>query len=169
MGTKPAPRFGSASVASPAGAREVSYRSTQIMLALWVILPLTAITVVAVSWALPQPPWTHALVVAATLLPLILLGRLVIELRGGFLSWRYGFLGWPRWRIAIDEIVEIRPTRGPAAHAGIQFSGHWRTFTASLGSPALEFTLGDGRRIVLGSPEPERLAQFIRARLPTRR
>ncbi|HRD97825.1 MAG TPA: hypothetical protein PLA97_15655 [Rubrivivax sp.] len=135
------------------------------MLGLWVVLPLVAVVVIAVTWNAP-PPWASALTLALTLAPLLLLGRLVIELRGGTLHWRYGYMGWPRWHVALEEIVEIKLARGPSAHAGIQFNGRQRVFTASLGSPAVELTLRNGRRVLLGSPEPDRLARFIHARLP---
>lgn len=150
---------------APATRGDISYRSSQWMIALWLILPLAAALVIAVSWNAP-PRWAPALASVATAGPLLILGRLVVEIQDAALHWRYGFLGWPRWHVAIAEIVEIKLSRGPALHAGIQFNGRQRVFTASLGSPALELTLAGGRRILLGSPEPERLAQFIRARLP---
>ncbi len=161
MATTPRPR------AESTGGH-ISYRSTQAMLGLWLIMPLAAGLSLYLSWNAP-PAWARALVLAATLLPLFLLGRLVIEIRGGVLHWCYGFIGWPRWQLAIDDIIDIQPTRGPSMHAGIQFNGKQRVYTASLGSPALEFSLRDGRRVLLGSPEPERLAQFIRVRLPRQR
>lgn len=170
MSTKPTfPRSANAaSDAEPAGGRDISYRSTQAMLALWLIMPLVEAIVIATTWNAP-PLWAQALAVALTPLPLLLLGRLVIELRGSVLRWSYGYVGWPRWHLAIDEISDIKLTRGPSAHAGIQFNGRQRGFTASMGSPAVEFTLHDGRRVLLGSPEPDRLARFIQARLPQRR
>lgn len=171
MGAKPNPPRDTkpASAAGTAGGRHLSYRSTQAMWGLWVILPLTAATVMAATWSLPQPPWAPALVLAGTLLPVLLLGRLVIKIRGDQLFWCYGYVGWPRWHITLDQVSDIRLSRGPAMHAGIQFNGQQRVYTARLGSPAVELDLRGGRRILLGSPEPERLAQFIRARLPDRR
>lgn len=156
-----------AGLAAPGG--EVSYRSSQWLLALWLILPLHGALVAVLTWFTPSPAWVKMLVLGLPLLILVVLGRLVIELSGGILHWRYGFVGWPRWRVAIDEIVELKLTRGPPAHAGIQFKGKQRVFTAALGSPAVELSLRDGRRVLLGSPEPDRLARFIQARLPDRR
>jgi hypothetical protein len=170
MSTNPFARSGanSRSAVAPLGGGDISYRSTQALLGLWLILPLAATLVMAATWN-AAPPGGRALTLALTLAPLVLLGRLVIELRGGTLHWRYGYVGWPRWHLAIDEISDINLTRGPSAHAGIQFNRRQRVFTASLGSPAVEFTLRDGRRVLLGSPEPDRLARFIQARLPQRR
>ena len=167
MSTNPFARSGanSRSAVAPLGGGDISYRSTQALLGLWLILPLAATLVMAATWNAP-PPGGRALTLALTLAPLVLLGRLVIELRGGTLRWRYGYMGWPCWQVALEEIVDIKLTRGPSAHAGIQFNGRQRVFTASLGSPAVEFTLRDGRSVLLGSPEPDRLARFIQARLP---
>ena len=150
-------------------ANEVAYRSTQMLMGLWIVLSLVLGLVWATTWNLKQPAVGLAITCAASALSLALLGRLVIEVRGRTLRWRYGFLGWPRWAIALDEIVAIQPARGPALHAGIQFKGRQRVFTASLGSPALEFRLADGRRVLLGTPEPDRLASFVRARAPALR
>lgn len=169
MSTRPVARPGNPSgsgVAAEGG--EISYRSTQAMPGLWLILPLVATLVIAATWN-AQPAWARLLTLGLTLAPLPLLGRLVIELRRGILHWRYGYLGWPSWHLALEEIVDIQLTRGPSAHAGIQFNGTQRVFTARLGSPAVELTLRDGRRVLLGSPEPDRLARFIDARLPDRR
>lgn len=152
--------------AVPSNGRHASYRSTQWLRGLWLILPLTAALVLVATASLDPPPWTQPLIALATLLPLLPLGRLVIELRGHELHWRYGFLGWPRWQLALSEIADLQLARGPALHAGIQYNGRQRVFTARLGSPALSIRTRDGRHIVLGSPEPERLAAFLRARLP---
>jgi hypothetical protein len=170
MSSKPLARSGasSRSAVAPDGGGDNSYRSTQTMLGLWLILPLAATLVVVATWNAP-PAWARALTLVLTLASLLLFGRLVIELRGGTLHWRYGYLGWPCWHVALEEVVDIKLARGPSAHAGIQFNGRKRVFTASLGSPAVELTLRDGRRVLLGSPEPDRLARFIDARLPDRR
>lgn len=146
-----------------------SYRSTEWLVGLWAILPLTTALVLAATSQAPQPAWAQPLIAVTTLAPLLLLGRLVVELRGDTLHWRYGWLGWPRWHLALADIAAVRLARGPALHAGIQFNGRQRVYTARMGSPALELHTRDGRRILLGSPEPERLAQFIRVRLPEAR
>lgn len=171
MALKPvtASAAGLAARAGAASNGEVSYRSSQWMLALWLILPPNTALVAALTWPTPLPLWVKLLALGVPLLILLLFGRLVIELRGSLLRWRYGFVGWPRWHLALDEITEIKLTRGSLAHAGIQFKGRQRVFTASLGGPALALSLRDGRSVLLRSPEPDRLAQFIRARLPDRR
>lgn len=169
MDPRPATRSSPAREDRPARTREVAYRSTQAMLALWLLLPPTSALSAALTWVPGVPSLLALLLAALPFLLVLLLGRLVIELRGGHVCWSYGFIGWPRWKVDISEIAEVQLGRGPSAHAGIQFKGTLRVFTASLGSPAVEILLHDGRRVLLGSPEPERLAQFIRVRLPGRR
>ena len=158
--------------ASHSATIEVSYRSNQVFVGIWVMLLGIWAWVAFDIWrrgddqalAIILPAFA-ALFIAM----LLVLGRLVIELRGLVLHWRYGWLGWPRWRLPLDDIADMQTARVGALQGGIKFQKGQSLFSASLSGPALQFTRKGGHRIVLGSPEPERLAQFIRARLPTRR
>ena len=107
-----------------------------------------------------------ALALVTTLAPLPFLGRMVIELQAQQLRWHWGFLGWPRWQLRLDRIARIeRLQRASWLQSGIQFAGRSRVFMPGFGGPALRLHLDDGRFITLGTPEPERLAALIEARL----
>lgn len=147
----------------------VSYRHAQRFSALWLLLPISATALLLGVLAAPRTALEHGLGLAVALaLPaavLLLLGRLVIELRGPRLHWRFGYLGWPRWSVAIDDIERIEQTRSRALQgAGIKGLGSKRLYNVSLGGPALQLSMRDGRTILLGTPEPERLRSFIEAR-----
>jgi hypothetical protein len=144
-----------------------SYRHVQPFTILWLVLPLGAVVGMLGASAAPQAALPLAV---ATVLPcalLLLLGRLVIELRGQRLHWSFGFLGWPRWSVALDEIEHTEVTRPRAIQgAGIKGLRRNRLYNVTLGGPALRMTLRDGRTVTLGTPEPQRLAAFIAARKP---
>jgi hypothetical protein len=143
-----------------------SYRHVQLYTMLWLLLPLTAAVTAGVTWLGPGAPLALLLAIAGLPLALLLpLGRLVIELDASELRWRFGWLGRPAWREALADIVAVEKTRAPAgAGSGIRVSGRARLYNVTIGGPAVALTLRDGRRILLGTPEPERLAAFIEAR-----
>lgn len=146
-----------------------SYRHVQPFTALWVLLPLsTAATVmgVVVSQA-PNASYTLAPALAIPLLLLLLMGRLVIELRGERLHWGFGFVGWPRWSVALAEIERLESTRARALQgAGVKGPRRHRLYNVTLGGPALQLGLKDGRTVTLGTPDAARLRAFIEARMP---
>lgn len=141
-----------------------SYRHTQTFTLLWITLPLAALAAAAGALASRQ---TAPLMIYALVLPalLLLFGRLVIELRGRRLHWSFGFLGWPRWSVALDEVERMEVTQARAIQgAGIKGLGRRRLYNVRMGGPVLQLELRDGRTIQLGTPEPQRLRSFIEAR-----
>lgn len=145
------------------------YRRDQPFLALWILLPLTAlaVTVLALRQRDAAVFGTLSMAWALCAATLALLGRLSIELRGDVLHWSFGYLGWPRWHVGIDEIAHVEIGRPSAWRgAGIKGLGSNRLYNASMGGPALQLTLHDGRKITLGTPEPDRLDGALRARMP---
>jgi len=144
-----------------------SYRHTQVFKAMWLLLPLPAAVVSALALRGGDLHQIESMAIAwgVCIVGLVGLGRLVIELRGDRLHWSFGYLGWPRWELALHEIellqcVHVSRWRG----AGIKGLGKDRLFNVSIGGPALRLTLGHNRVVTLGTPEPERLMAFIEAR-----
>lgn len=146
-----------------------SYRHSQLFTMLWLVLLLTALVISLLSlnqrdggaFAALAFTWGVCAVALAGL------GRMTIELRGEALHWSFGYLGWPRWHLALGEIAQIDSGRASAWRgAGIKGLGKDRLFNVSMGGPALRLTLRDGRIVTLGTPEPERLAGLLRARMP---
>jgi hypothetical protein len=180
------------------------YRQAQPFLTLWLAMPLAALgTGLGLAFSDdPNAPAGIVIAMGVYALVLVLLGRLVIELRGPRLHWSLGFVGWPHWQVALADIASLERTQLPTlklrctvgavgrlglhvARSGIAANGHARAgiplvaalrgrsgnrvFNASIGGPALKLTLHDGRSITLGTPEPERLAAFLSARMPPTR
>lgn len=148
------------------------YRRAQVYTALWWIVPAASLVSLLPPLLAPHdagmPVATLLLVAGSGLAALLLLGRLVVQLDDQGLSWRYGFLGWPRWRVALGDIAAVEKHRLTGISSGIRRTQHGREYTAG-GRHAVRLTLHDGRRIVLGSDDPERLAAMIASRLPASR
>lgn len=145
-----------------------SYRSTQPLTVLWIVMPLVQLLLFLEPTRQGPGPAPVLVSVTAMVLVLLLLGRLVVEVDADELRWRFGFVGWPRWRVPLADIVTVERVKSASAFsAGIRVGPRGeRHYTARLASPALRLTLRDGRTVMLGSPEPERLAAFIEARRP---
>ena len=147
------------------------YRHDQPFRALWILLPLTALAVTALALRQRDAAvlGTLAMTWALCGATLALLGRLSIEVRGDALHWSFGYVGWPRWQLGIDEIARADIGRPSAWRgAGIKGLGSHRLYNAQMGGPALQLTLHDGRKITLGTPEPDRLDDALRARMRAR-
>jgi hypothetical protein len=152
--------------------RTDEYRHTQPFVALWVALLLTALvtTVLALRQADAAPWGTLALTWVLCASMLLLGGRLTIALRGNALCWSFGYVGWPQWQLGVDEIARTDVGRPSAWRgAGIRVLGSSnRLYNVSIGGPALQLTLHDGRRITLGTPEPDRLDAALQVRMRER-
>jgi hypothetical protein len=158
----------------PAMTALLSYRHVQPYTLLWIVLPLTMLVMPAADLARGGDEWPRAAAPVAVMivgaLLLLFLGRLVVEIRGETLSWRFGFVGWPRWRVALDDIVAVERTRASGWHgSGIKGPRRNRLYNVTIGGPAVRITLGADRTVTLGTPEPDRLAAYLEARLPRRR
>ena len=95
---------------------------------------------------------------------LLCLGRLVIEVRPGELSWHFGYIGWPAWRQPLAELSGTQDVRTRRIHgSGIRGSLQHRFYTVTPGGRALCLHLRDGRTVTIGAPDPSRLAAAIEA------
>lgn len=133
---------------------------------MWWLLPLPALVVSAAMLARGDPGLASALASAWVVcgVGLVCLGRLVIEVHAGRLVWTFGYLGWPTWQLALDEIGLLQCVRVSALRgAGIRGLGKDRLFSVAVGGDALRITTRDGRVVTLGTPEPERLKAAIEA------
>lgn len=145
-----------------------SYERRQVLWLLWIVLPGTA----ALTWWLagavqaePRAQLAVAAVAASELLVLAGLGRFVVRVQGDTLHWRFGYLGWPHWQLPLADIRTVEQARCTWVEGwGIRRTKEGMLYNAR-GSGAVRLTLKDGRRLRLGSDEPDRLAAFIAARL----
>lgn len=108
---------------------------------------------------------------AAGLLPVLplallpVLGRMVTEVYGDRLVWRFGWLPWPRWQVALDDIVTVETARSRWIEGwGLRFTSDGMLYNAS-GTQAVRLLLRDGRRLRLGSQAPDELQRVLRRRV----
>ncbi len=151
--------------------RHPVYTRTQSLWVVWVLAPTplagTAATLLARDDAAAQAGLV--LLALATALLLLALTSFTVEVGEGQIEWRYGWLGWPRWRLGLGEIASVEVTTASFWEGwGIRKTRTGMLYSAD-GERALRLNLHDGRTLRLGSDEPERLAAFIRPRLPPRR
>jgi hypothetical protein len=108
---------------------------------------------------------TGALLMAACVVgALVCLGRLVVEVRPGEVSWHFGYVGWPAWRQPLAEVAGTQEVRTRLIHgSGIRGSLQHRFYTVIPGGRALCLHLRDGRTVTIGAPDPSRLAAAIEA------
>lgn len=151
--------------------RTPAYTRAQTMWLLWLVVwPAVGIGVAgAVAAAGPDKvPWIIALPASIPMVAVLVFGRLRIQLDSHWLEWQFGYLGFPRWRLALADIVSVETIRtGWADGWGIHRGREGWIYNVS-GFGAVRLRTRDGRSIRLGSDEPERLAAFIAVRLPRR-
>ena len=87
---------------------------------------------------------------------------LTVEIDATYLTFRFG-VGLIRKRISLVDIVAVQSVRNSWLHGwGIHRTPHGWLYNVS-GWEAVEITLVTGKRLRLGTDEPERLAQVLRA------
>ncbi|MDP2005762.1 MAG: hypothetical protein Q8K45_08795 [Rubrivivax sp.] len=148
--------------------RHAVYARTQSLRLLWAIsLPVTVGVGTAIVAEKGAAGWPDvALLLLVTVGTLLVLGSFTVEVGEGRVEWRFGVLGWPRWQVALDQIVGVEVTTTSALEGwGIHRTKTGMVYNAQ-GRQAVRLRLRDGRTLRLGSDEPERLAGFITARLP---
>jgi hypothetical protein len=160
-------RLPAVSVARPPRRRSRSHdliwREVQPMWPLLVVL----LPLAAGLWAFGQMPQRTE----AWLLPVVpvvlamALGRLVTEVHGDRLVWRFGWLPWPRWQVELDDIVAVETARTRWIEGwGLRFTGEGMLYNAS-GTQAVRLTLRNGRRLRLGSQKSQHLVQVLQRRI----
>ncbi len=117
------------------------------------------------SLALPErmAELRRALLVVLPLLPLVYVffGSLTIRIERERLTWRFGWLGWPRKTVALGDIARAVVTRtGWLEGWGIHRTRRGWLYNVA-GFDAVLVQLKSGRAILLGTDEPRRLAGAI--------
>lgn len=126
--------------------------------------------------AVPQLPWVPVVVGVGLLILPAMFGRLVLRVDEEAVSATFGFMGWPKQRVALGEIdvarvVSYRPIRqfgGWGIRTG-RFEDEKTSVYSVRGNRGVLLELGGTRRIcgfqvdrfLLGSQDPERLAAAI--------
>ncbi|MDG4551722.1 MAG: hypothetical protein P9G45_15080 [Candidatus Contendobacter sp.] len=93
---------------------------------------------------------------------LVLFYALTVEIDAAHLLFRFG-VGLIRKRVLLAEIVDVQPVRNSWLYGwGIHRTPRGWLYNVS-GWEAVEITLTSGERLRLGTDEPQKLAQVLRA------
>jgi len=149
--------------------QEWVWRENQPVWLLWASLVPAQVWVLALgAYGIGGPPLplpAAGLMCAVLLLALLLLGRLVTEVRSDRLVWHFGWLAWPCWQLRFEEIERVELTRNRALEGlGIRFTASGWLYNAH-GLTALRLTLRNGRQLRLGTQQGRRLLQALEPRL----
>ena len=93
------------------------------------------------------------------------MGSLTIEVGGGELRWRFGWLGWPGGRIPLADIARVEPCQTRWHEGwGIRITRDGMLYNVS-GFDAVQVTRRDGRRFRLGCTDPAAVVRVLAPRL----
>ena len=140
-----------------------TYRHTQIG---WVLLAALAAGAGVVVFATGKTGWSSAASVVMTMLIVValLFCTLTVMIHDGEIECRYG-PGLIRKHIPLAAVQGARPVRTAWYQGwGIRLTSDGWLFNVS-GLDAVEVELADGKRIRIGTDEPQALAVAIRGRL----
>jgi hypothetical protein len=113
-----------------------------------------------------RPPmvfWISIIATAVVVLSLLFhFSRLHVDIRGGQLAWRFGF-GSRGYTLPLGEIREARVVQNSWVYGiGIRLTPNGTLYNVATG-PAVQVIARDGKRIQLGTDEPERLLASLTA------
>ena len=139
---------------------EETYRHTQIG---WVLLGALAAGAGVVVFAAGKAGWSTAASVVLTMLIAValLFCTLTVRIGGGQIECRFG-PGLICKRIPLTDVRGARPVRNEWFQGwGIRLTSNGWLFNVS-GLDAVELELADGKRVRIGTDEPQALAAAIR-------
>ena len=146
-----------------------SYRHTQLGRVIAACCLPGLVPVVVVVWLVraPEAAWVAAAVAGSLVLVLLLFGSLTVEVAGGHLRIRFG-VGLIRKRWPLDGIESCRPVRNSWIHGwGIRrIPGAWLYNVSGL--DAVELKLKSGKRVRIGTDEPQALCAVLEKELAAR-
>ncbi|MFZ6733293.1 hypothetical protein ACO0LG_15300 [Undibacterium sp. Ji42W] len=143
------------------------YVERQLFKFLWIFMPLMGLFNIGIHMVAgaPRAAWAPFIVLLVNLLVLLILGNLTIRVDATHLSWRFGWLGWPVWTVALADIRLAEP-------ASTSFLDGWgirRTRQGMLynahGKQAIRLSMRNGKSIRLGTQDPQRLLSYLTPRL----
>jgi hypothetical protein len=145
--------------------RQVGRLTLLVLAAVWVL------TVVMLSQAPPGrgsgSPWQWAPAVMPVLIALVF-GSLQVSVDADALRWRFGWLGLPRWQLALDDIERVEIVRSRWTEGwGVQWTRRGMLYNTS-GLDALRVVRRNGKVLRIGSDDVHALAAQVQALLAER-
>ncbi len=153
--------------------QEYKHSQTGYML-LYLVIPIILIEVVVIgviSITMDiEPAWLLPMIGGITVVTLggclVLFYKLTVQIKDGLVEFWFG-PGLIRKKIPLDEIVSCRPVRNNWWHGwGIHRFGGGVLYNVS-GLDAVEIELMSGKKLRIGTDQPEKLAEVINNTLTT--
>lgn len=140
-------------------------QSSVLLPAIGVVLAVVALTTAALTSDETAPLYLLVVLLAFACLILFTFSALTVTVGGTTLEWHFRFGFW-RKRILLADIVSVEPKRVSWWYGrGIRRTPDgW--YYGVKGTGAVGVTTRSGRKVLVGSASPERLAAAIRDRLP---
>ncbi|MFZ6648823.1 hypothetical protein ACO0LO_24075 [Undibacterium sp. TJN25] len=144
------------------------YVESQFSSVIWVVLPVVSISVFLHRFNLRDPAQRDAAIAIIALMNVValaLLGKLTISIDATHLRWRFGFVGWPAWSVALADISAAEETRSRWLEGwGIKYTKQGMLYNA-YGTAAVRIHRVNGKSFRLGCSDPKRLLSFLTPRI----
>jgi hypothetical protein len=144
--------------------KQVSYQTRQWVTLMWVMLPLLTLGVgIFDGRQLPLSQLLQSLLLIAVINILVLsvFGHLTIKMTAQELQWQFGVFGWPSWRLKYSDITHVEVCQTMWFEGkGIRFTREGMLYNAA-GNGAVRITKADGKKIRIGTANPEVLCAQI--------
>ncbi|MES2038933.1 MAG: hypothetical protein V4495_13955 [Pseudomonadota bacterium] len=137
---------------------------------LWIFMPLLTLFSMGtqILAGLPLAAWGMLSIPIINALVLLMLGCLTIRLDASHLTWRFGWLGWPVWKVALTDIQFAERTSTAFLEGlGIKKTAQGMLYNAT-GKLAIRLVLRNGKTLRLGTQDPQRLLSYLTPRLNVR-
>jgi hypothetical protein len=136
-----------------------SYRHTQIGLVVVAVLAASIALIAALALTTERHP-AVLIVLLALVVALALFFSLTVEIRGSELAVSFG-IGFPRFTYQLSRAREVRVVRNPWYYGwGIHLTPDGWLYSVS-GFLAVEIVFADGRKVRIGTDEPNALYQAV--------
>jgi hypothetical protein len=148
--------------------KQTSYQTRQWVTLLWMMLPLLTLGVGIFDGrqlAVSQLLQSLLLIAVINLLVLSVFGHLTIKMTAQELHWHFGVFGWPSWRLKYSDITHVEVCQTMWFEGkGIRFTREGMLYNAT-GNGAVRITKADGKKIRIGTAEPEILCAKLNAQM----
>jgi hypothetical protein len=148
--------------------QQASYQTRQWVTLMWMMLPLLTLGVgIFDGRQLPVPQLLKSLLLIAVINLLVLgvFGHLTIKMTAQELQWQFGVFGWPSWCLTYTDMVHVEVCQTMWFEGkGIRFTREGMLYNAA-GNGAVRITKSDGKKIRIGTAEPEILCAKLNAQI----
>ena len=141
---------------------QAHYKHTQVGYVVLGALGIGAVVLAVLFLRSQEAPRITAAVILTLLVSMVLFASLTVEIREGFLRWRFG-PGLIRKQVRLAEIERTQAVRNRWYYGwGIRLTPHGWLYNVS-GLEAVKVQLHTGKKFRLGTDEPEELVRALQA------